>query len=99
MDIGQVLFCNFIDFRQVQKSDQINSDCQSGSDQLGSNKKINKIGLGSTRIIKKSTHIIKKIKLHQSASLTFHMPFCLFLTNSWLHKLILFLLLLILMIH
>ena len=29
-----------IKIRQVQKSDRINSDCQSGSDQLGSNKKI-----------------------------------------------------------
>ena len=30
------------------------------SDRLGSNKKINKIGLGSTRIIKKTTQIIKR---------------------------------------
>ena len=36
--------------RQVKKSDRINSDRQSGLDQLGSNKKKkkNEIGLGST---------------------------------------------------
>ena len=45
--------CNISQFfkknRQVQKSDRINSDRQSGSDQLGSNKKI-KIKYNWTRI-------------------------------------------------
>ena len=47
---------------QVQKSDRINSDCQSGSDQLGSNKKI-KIKYNWTRI--NSDHKKKNISLQK----------------------------------
>ena len=67
------------------------------SDRLGSNKKIKKKKYW-TRIIKKSTRIIKrKIK---SVDFTYLSPAILFfLTNSWLRKLVLFLFLLILMIH
>ena len=54
--LGKSVYKNaFLSFenRQVQKSDRINSDRQSGSDQLGSTR-INSDRLGSTRIKKKT---------------------------------------------
>ena len=80
--------------RQVQKSDRINSDCQSGSDRLGptriekKNKNKIKLDLDQLGSLKKNnSHYIKR-KKNQSVSLNFQPPFCFFLTNSWLRKLI-----------
>ena len=49
--LAELLFLHLVLKRQVQKSDRINSDRQSGLDQLGSNKKNkNRIKLDSDQL-------------------------------------------------